>query len=70
MDVKKDISVPVTKSSEESTKVNEAVEEVEIIENGNDDGVDTEEDFQQFVTNKERGFKIKIPNSQCSSKQT
>ena len=37
MDVKKDKSVPVTKSNEESTKVNE----VEIIE---DDGVDTEED--------------------------
>ena len=61
MDVKKDKSVPVTKSNEESTKVNEAVEEVEITEIRDDDGVDTEEVFQQFITNKERGFKRTSP---------
>ena len=38
--------------------VNEAVE---IKENDDDDGVDTEEVYQQFITNKERGFKRTSP---------
>ena len=53
--------MPGPKSNEESAKVNAAVEEVEIVENEDDDGVNTEEVFQQFMTNKERGFKRTSP---------
>jgi hypothetical protein len=53
--------VPGPKSNEESTKVNEAVEDVEIVDNEDDDGVNTAEVFQQFMTNKEREFKRTSP---------
>ena len=76
MEVKEDATVPENKANEKSSNDNEVEveeeveEEVEIIENEDEEEVDTEEIFQQFIRNKERGFKRTYPTTSAAQNKS
>ena len=76
MEVKEDATVPENKANEKSSNDNEVEveeeveEEVEIIENEDEEEVDTEEIFQQFIRNKERGFKRTSPTTSAAQNKS